>query len=118
VAGRAIGVAKLRLDGFVSMNAGSARGEFTTVPVILKNSGLWVNGDVRGAAQVEILDANNRPISALAGANAGAFAGDGTRLPVRFARTVALGEIAGRPVRLRFGLQDAALYSYWSDDAV
>jgi hypothetical protein len=112
--GRAIGMAKLRLDGFVSLETGAEPGTLTTVPLLLEQPGIRVNAEVRGAATVEVLDAAGLPVAELSGPAAGRIAGNGTALPVRFDRPEALRAWVGRPVRLRFTLRDASLYSFWS----
>src|SRR5262249_31358654 len=52
----AIGLAKLRLDGFVSMDAGEDEGVLVTKPLRFDASGLYVNADAaHGQLRVEII---------------------------------------------------------------
>jgi len=59
----AIGLAKLRLDGFVSMDSDSNGGTLTTKPFRVSEAGLYVNADAsKGELRVAIADASGAPI--------------------------------------------------------
>ena len=110
----ALALAKLRLDGFVSLEAESVDGELITPPLIAEGPQLVINGDAGdGSIEVEILDAES--LQVLKGADVGIFDGfDGDQL--RGAATWkgrGLREISGgREVRLKIRLQGTAqLYS-------
>ncbi len=113
---RCIGLAKLRLDGFVSINAGRETGTLTTVPIQLRHSHLWVNAQVGGTLSVEVLKLNNDPITELSGENAGNVTGDGVRLAVQFRNLPALAKVLSEPVRLRFRLNDSSLFAFWCEE--
>jgi len=109
----AIGLATWRLDGFMSAKAGGEPGTLTTKPVILEGNRLVINADAKaGRVEVELLDENGRPIPGLDGNSCDAFTGDSVRHTVTWKGKSDLSAFAGRPVRVRFHLRNADLYSY------
>jgi hypothetical protein len=106
--GSGIGLATLRLDGFVSISAGAVTGTLTTKPLRFKGDQLTINADaIDGIIKIEILGDNGKPI---AGYNA-SFTGDALRHQVKWQGAKDLSALIGRTVRLRFHLQRADLYS-------
>ena len=106
----ATGLATLRRDGFCSMDAVDEEGVLTTRPVTFSGKRLFVNAEAEGGEiRVEVLDeAGNvlrppsRPVRT-----------DSTLAPVTWKGTEPLAKLAGTPVRFRFTLQNARLYSFW-----
>jgi hypothetical protein len=116
----ATGLAKLRRDGFASMDAlGDAVGVLTTRPVRFSGKRLFVNADVaNGEVRVEVLDSAGEVIKRFAKTKCVPVRGDGTRQAVRWRGVGDLGSLAGQAVRLRFYVQGGGLYSFWvSPDA-
>ena len=109
----AIGVATLRRDGFVGMVA-DGRGTVTTRPVVFSGSHLFVNADARfGEVSVDVLDERGVPVPGYSAADCrGAVRVDSTKRAVSWAGGD-LARFAGRPVRFRFNLRVATLYSFW-----
>jgi hypothetical protein len=110
----AIGLAKVRLDGLICLSAGATLGSVTTKSFELQGSRLEVNVDARqGECHVEILDADNIPIQGFAAEDViNAANVDGVRLSPRWKPGVALTELKGRMIRLRFRLRNAKLYAF------
>ena len=107
----AIGLAKLRLDGYVSLSASYDGGTVTTVPVVPGGTTLHLNAAARwGRITVEVLDSQGNP---LAGAVSLPVTSDGTDLTVRWPAATTNPLAVQRPVQLRFTLHNARLYSYW-----
>jgi hypothetical protein len=109
----AIFLAKLRVDGFVSLRGGAEEGFLDTRPLVLEGSRLWVNAAVQGSLAVEITEPDGRTV--LPGWERGSMeplSGDHTRAEIRW-RGRDLSELAGKRVRVRFHLRDADLYSLW-----
>ena len=116
------GLALLRRDGFASVSdqwpAGVARaiagtpGTLTTRPVRFGGSQLFVNADIAGTLRAEVLDANGRPIEGFTIDRSAHVTGDGTRMPLNW-RDSSLAKLAGTPVRFRFTLERARLFSFW-----
>lgn len=92
----------LRLDGFASVNGPYAGGEMVTKPLLFAGDTLVLNysTSAAGSVRVEIQDETGRPIPGFT--LEGAFA---------WKTNSDLATLAGKPVRLRFVLEDADVYS-------
>jgi len=111
-----IGLAKWRLDGFVSLDAGHFDGVIETVPLQLSGEGLEVNVDASdGSLAVEVLSAAGEPLPGFTREDCQTVGTDGVRQAVRWSGDARLP--VGQPLRLRFYLQDARLYSFRSREA-
>ena len=103
-AGGSTGLATLRRDGFVSMDG---TGTLTTPPVTFQGSHLFVNAEA-GELAVEVLDE-----SGFSAADCVPLPSSGTRRRVRWKERPSLEALTGKPVRFRFHLTNAKLYSFW-----
>jgi hypothetical protein len=123
-----IGYASLPLDRFCGIE-GSTGGHMTTIELEWPGGDLALNADTResytshpmcadGQIAVEILDANGTPIPDWSGENQAVFQGnthcrctifDGV---VRWPNDRSLKELKGKPIRLRFHLKHARLYTF------
>ena len=103
----------LRLDGFVSINAGYGGGEVLTRPLTFSGKELVINyaTSAPGSIEVEIQDAMGHPLPGLTMDEATAIYGDEIEHVVQFVSGSDLSGLAGHPVRLRFVMKDADLYS-------
>ena len=108
----ALYLAKLRLDGFVSLDAGE-RGTVLSRPFDLGGGDLRVNADAAGGElRAELVDAETmEPLPGLGESECRPLDGDciDGRLSWGEARLPEL----DRPVRARFSLRDASLYAFW-----
>ena len=104
---------KLRTDGFVSVSAPYAGGEFVTKTLKFAGSRLVVNfsTSAAGSLWVEIQDASGAPIEGYARADADEIIGDEIARTVSWNGQTGVAPLAGQPVRLRFAMKDADLYS-------
>ena len=110
-----LGIAKLRMDGFASIGASFDGGEITTVPMILPQGHLHVNVQSRfGALGVEVLDAGTADV--LNGLGSLPITADSIDAPVIWPKAEPLLAVRDRPVRLRFTLRNAQLYTFWVSD--
>jgi len=109
------GLAKLRRDGFVSLDAGEQPGTVLTRPLSFAGKRLFVNADVResGSIKASLLTRKRQPIAGYSAADAMAIAEGGTKVPVRWKKGVELEAPSEKNVRLRFELKNAQLYSFW-----
>ncbi|MEJ5199152.1 MAG: hypothetical protein WHX53_09530 [Anaerolineae bacterium] len=103
----------VRLDGFASLYAGYAGGEAITRPLIFEGRELILNyaTSAPGSVRVEIQDAGGQPIPGYALADCREMYGDQIEQAVAWAGGSDVSALAGRPVRLRFALKDADVYS-------
>ncbi|MCH5376234.1 MAG: glycosyl hydrolase family 32, partial [Planctomycetes bacterium] len=109
----ATGVAFLRRDGFVSMDAGQDAGTLTTRPLRFTGSKMFVNADTdQGELFAEILDESGEVIEPFTRENCRRVQADSTIEPIAW-RGGDLTALSGRPVRFRFTLQNGSLYSFW-----
>ncbi|MEA1951869.1 MAG: hypothetical protein U9N87_10820 [Planctomycetota bacterium] len=104
----------MRQDGFVSMQASFAGGEFTTKPIAFEGNRLEMNfsTSAAGAICVEIQDADGKPIPGFTLKDSSPVFGDDLQRTVTWKSGADVGPLAGKPVRLRFTLSDADLFSF------
>lgn len=104
------GLATLRRDGFTSMEGD---GTLTTRLVRFSGRHLFLNADAdAGEVRAEILDRDGQVLTPFTAENCGPFRADQTRAELKW-RTGDLASLAGQPVRVRFHVKNAALYSFW-----
>jgi len=106
----AVCLAVLRRDGFLSLDADKQGGHLLTAPFQLEGRKLFVNHltSRKGALQIKVLDTQGQLL-----ASSEVMRGDHTRAEVKWANGN-LVEQKGKMVQLRFDLQQASLYSYWT----
>ncbi len=112
----AIGLAKLRKDGFASLDADEAPGEMVTRALADVEGTLLVNCDARrGSVKVEVLDDQMRVIPGYGREACAALSGREVRQAVAWGEKRTLPTDRG-PVRLRFLLEHAQLYSFMAGE--
>lgn len=104
----------LRTDGFISLHAGSRRGELLTRPLIFSGSQLHVNlsTSAAGGLQVEIQRPDGTPIPQFSLSDCSHLYGDRIDSRISWTADSDLSSLAGQPVRLRFVLNECDLYSF------
>ncbi len=102
-----------RIDGFVSLHAKMSGGEAITKPLVFQGDRLVVNfsTSAAGSLAVELRDRQGEPIEGFSAADCPEIFGDETERTVKW-NGRDLGELAGKPVRLRFILRDADLFAF------
>jgi hypothetical protein len=110
----AIDRAVLRLDGFVSADAAYTGGEIVTPSLTFTGSRLELNVDpgAGGAARVELLDENEKPIKGYTRDDATALYDNSVCLPVTWGTNGSVAALAGKPVKIRFLMRDCKLYAF------
>jgi hypothetical protein len=109
----AIGLARVRLDGFVSVDGGPSGGKLVTKAFTFTGSELEVNADASdGQVIVELLDEAERPIDGFTYEQAIPLRGDNLRHQARWIGESNLAAYQGHPIRLRFHLNNASLYAF------
>ena len=103
----------LRTDGFVSVSAPYEGGEMVTKPLVFSGGRLVINFETSaaGGIQVEIQDVNGNPLPGYGLIDAVETIGDDIERSVVWPIGSDLSGMAGKPVRLRFVMRDADLYS-------
>jgi hypothetical protein len=103
----------LREDGFVSVHADYAGGEFVTRPLVLAGQELTLNyaTSAAGSIRVEVQDAAGNAIPGFTLAEAPEIYGDELERVVSWTHGAALGALAGQTIRLRVVMKDGDLYS-------
>lgn len=111
------GLATLRRDGFVSMQAGKAEGYLVTEKIVFDGKYLFVNADVhdkKGTLAVEILDADGNPIPEYTKKECVALKKvNSTKQMITWKNVKDLAELSGKTVRLKFYVTNGDLYSFW-----
>jgi hypothetical protein len=106
-----------RVDGFVSVRAGLAGGVILTKPLTFQGNELVLNYIAwplrqAGEVRVEIQDADGQPLKGLTLADCVPLRGDEAAKPVIWTSAAELGNLAGKPIRLKFQILHADLFSF------
>jgi hypothetical protein len=107
-----------RMDGFVSIQAPPRGGEFVTRAMVFSGRELVLNFSTSGAGhvRVEVQDASGQPVPGFALSDSPIVYGDSIEYVMRWKAkgdySTDLSALAGTPVRLRFVMQEADLYSF------
>jgi hypothetical protein len=103
----------LRQDGFVSVHAPHSGAELITKPLVFDGSRLVINFSTSavGSVRVEMQDATGKPLAGFTLDDSAEIFGDAIEQTVRWSAGRDVSRLAGVPVRLRFVLHDADLYS-------
>ena len=108
-----LGLAKLRLDGFVSLDAQDGEGGLVTRPMVFEGRSLALNADAStGIVKVELLDASGQPVSPFTEDECDVNSFNSVDQKVTWDGNGDLSEWSGRPVRLRFHMRRARLYAF------
>jgi hypothetical protein len=110
-----IGIATLRRDGFVSLNASGQPGTVTTRPLTFCGSKLFVNAeaDNGGYVKAAVLTSKNEALENYTLSHCLPVTTDATRAPVTWKSGENIPLPEGKHVRLKFELKNAKLYSFW-----
>lgn len=103
----------LRLDGFMSVNAPYGGGEMRTHPFKFTGDELELNYETSAAGEmrVEIQNAAGKPIPGYSLRDAVDVFGNKIAGRARWKHGASVSKLAGKPVRLRFVMRDADLFS-------
>ncbi|MES2391608.1 MAG: hypothetical protein V4555_08205 [Acidobacteriota bacterium] len=110
-----VGLVTLREDGWVAARPNlGRRATLTTRTITLEHPNLYINADAsQGKCTIELLSADNKPLPQFSGANAIVLSSDSLRHHASFKHSLA--QLKGQPIRLRFTLEHAKLYSFQFD---
>ena len=104
----------IRVDGFVSIQAPLKGGEFVTQPLVFDGDKLVINysTSAAGGIWVEVQDATGRPLEGYTQADCHEIFGDEIQREVVWKSIDNVKQLESTPVRLRFVLKDADLFSF------
>ena len=104
----------LRTDGFVSARAGYDHGEIVTKPLTFEGQELFINYSTSafGSVQVELQDGLGSALKGYTLSQCRMIYGDDVEYKVCWNDGSDVSTLAGKPIRLRFILKDADLYSF------
>ena len=104
----------VRLDGFVSVQAGFSGGEIVTKPLTFTGNRLFINyaTSAAGSLRVELQSEAGAPLTGFTLADCPELYGDSVEQAVAWKSGADVSSLAGRHVRIQFVLKDADLYSY------
>jgi len=113
----AVCMARLRMDGFVSLKGGIEWGSVLTRPIEVTGERLHVNADSwRGKVQVEVLDAGSgQPVAGFTRDDCVPATINSIDETIRWKESSTLSALRSKTVRLRFHLWQAELYAFRFD---
>ncbi|QDU96280.1 hypothetical protein [Lignipirellula cremea] len=108
----------LRRDGFVSVSAPMRGGELTTRPIKFRGKELRLNFATSAAGNlfVELQDADGKALPGYRQEDCQSVFGDTHDRVVTWKQGADVSSLVGRPIRLRFRLEDADLYAFRFQD--
>jgi len=109
------GLAKLRRDGFASLDADQDAGQVTTRPMTFEGKKLFVNADVGkdGWVKAAVLTSESQPVASYAMDESIALTEDTTKGKMAWKSKNELTPPGDEHLRLVFQLKNAKLYSFW-----
>lgn len=107
---RQIGLARMKLDRYVSRDAGAGGGSLRTPPFAWNGLNLTVNAQVGGELRARLLDKSGAPLPGFGDTDCQPVKGDSLAHPLKW--RMPLASLQGSPVQLEFLLSDARLYGF------
>ena len=103
----------LRIDGFASIHAKANQGYMTTKPLTFEGKELSINfaTSSNGLIFVEVLDENGYVVPGFSKLECDPIYGDSLDRRVTWKGSADMSKLQGKPIRLRFSLVEADLYS-------
>ena len=106
---RQIGLVRMRRDRYVARESQKA-GLLRTRLLTIQGKGIRLNLDAsKGSARVQILDANDKPVSGFRFADSTPITTDALSAPVQWNRPFA--ELQGRPLKLEIALENTSIFA-------
>jgi len=110
-----IGLAKLRREGFASLNAGQEVGQITTRPMTFEGKKLFINADIAkdGWVKAAVLTRDSQPVASYTLDDSIALTENTTKGKMLWKSKEQLVPPGDGHLRLVFQLKNAKLYSFW-----
>lgn len=111
---RQIGLARMRRDGYVSLDAGPEGGWLQTPPLLFQGNRLTLNTETAegGSIRAEIQDADGKPLPRFSSDDCPPLAGSDTDRTVHWNGGSDVSSLAGKPVRLKIAMRSAKLFAF------
>jgi hypothetical protein len=105
---------KIRIDGFASIYSNYSGGECITKPVLFSGKKLILNlsTSAAGSVQVELQSENGSPYEGFSIDDSDLIVGDSINRVATWKGSSNVSSLCNKPVRLRFVMKDADLYSF------
>ena len=110
-----IGIAKWRLDGFVSLNSGDSEAVVTTRRIMFSGSGLFLNADASAMNSyllAELVDTTGMALKGFSKNDCVPIKSDGVRLPVVWHNSSKVSDLSNMPCKIKFYMKNARIYSF------
>ena len=113
----AVGLAKLRRDGFASLNGGDEPGSVVTRPLTFQGKSLFVNVEVADGGYIKsaVLSRTSEPLAGYGLEDSVPLTYDTTQGAMRWqnAKNLKPSSTLRDHYRLKFEIKNAKLYSFW-----
>ncbi|MBR4172113.1 MAG: glycosyl hydrolase family 32 [Kiritimatiellae bacterium] len=108
------GIARIRRDGFASMDSGAYPATLTTrLLTFTSGDRLYVNANAAGGSlRAELLDVDGKTLPGFGQEDSVPFAGNAVRAELRW-KGGSLSSLHGKPIRIRFHTTETQLYAFW-----
>jgi hypothetical protein len=108
----------LRLDGFASLHAGYAGGEMVTRPIRFNGKAMTINfsTSAAGSVRIELQNEHGIPLPGNTLSDSREMVGDEIERIVSWKAGPDVSKLTGQPVRIRFVLKDADVFSFRFQD--
>jgi hypothetical protein len=114
----AVGLARLRRDGFASMRPGNTNCATQTRKLRFEGSRLFLNANTASShLSVQVLDEDKKPIPGLTYEDCESFIGNSTCTEIRWKSGKNLAGLGDKKVSLQFRMDRGDLYSFWITDS-
>ena len=112
------GLAKLRLDGFASLNGGEETGTVVTRPLTFKGKTLHINADVADGGEIIVgfrTRDGKKAVDGFVVENCAPLTGDSIDMTASWNSGEDISKLSGSFSRLEFKLRNAKIYSFWME---
>jgi hypothetical protein len=113
--GHAIGLAKIRRDGFVSLNSGDTPGRITTRPLTFEGQHLFVNAEIGegGWIKASLLERDYSSKPDYTSEVCDAIETGGIAVPVTWKGEERVERLPDERLRISLEMKNAKIYSFW-----